>query len=126
MELGLYAQTELIVGELIKMSKPRFTNLRTNAPKPSDRVFHFEKHAKAYYAFQYYNPKDPKCDELGYVHFRSQKEMDKYIEVCQNPVPSLAMSKWDYRLFLLSCMFWTSVALLGMAVLIMYLVQGVL
>lgn len=59
--------------------------------KPSDRVFHFrkgtevkitdfEKHPKAYYKFQYFNHYDPNCDVLGFVHFKSQKEKDKYIE----------------------------------------------
>jgi len=33
---------------------------------------------------------------------------------------SLAMSKWEHRLFLVSCLFWVSVALLIIAGVIMY------
>ena len=39
------------------------------------KITDFEKHSKAYYEFQYYFVR---IDELGYAHFRNQKDLDAF------------------------------------------------
>ena len=103
------------------MSKPRFSNLRTNAP--------IEKNKKIIEDDRVFTSTPTDFNQSKWVTslgidwakgYKHAITVDLETNAPVEADKSLAMEKWEYRLFLISCLFWSSVALLAMAGVIMY------